>query len=236
MFFLHPQWSPVLSTHTTESSYYHHLLRVTRERSASTRFKSQFCRGLLPLLKISHSVAPKLHLSHSRVRLSEASNNSGATQGILSMITAQKKEYNLLYGSACFPNVGAYSHILTWPVKLSSLLVYLIYIYLKKNMMQFVFSTPSMIAATLSMNDEWCNASLRLTILSQNCQIDARVTELDEWRATRWWITLSGQQQIFCTDVTMSNVLLLLQSHHVDKKGGHYLFYSRQFHNPCRDA
>lgn len=62
-----------------------------KKKSQSTRFKSQFCRGLLPLLKISHSVAPKLHLSHSKVRLSEVSSNSGATQGILSRITAQKR-------------------------------------------------------------------------------------------------------------------------------------------------
>lgn len=78
----------------TQSFDYHHLRSETVNRenkSQSTRFKSQFCRGLLPLLKISHSVAPKLHLSHSKVRLSEVSSNSGATQGILSRITAHKR-------------------------------------------------------------------------------------------------------------------------------------------------
>lgn len=52
--------------------------------------KSQPSRGLFPLLKSSHSVAPKLHLSHFRVRLSGDASNSGATQGILSTITKNK--------------------------------------------------------------------------------------------------------------------------------------------------
>lgn len=51
------------------------------------------------------------------------------------------------------------------------------------------------------------------TVLSQHDQADARVTELDEGRAALWWVTLSGQQQIFCTDIAMNNVLFFLQSH-----------------------
>lgn len=60
-----------------------------QERSLSTWSKSQPRSGVFPLLKISHTVAPKLHLSHSRVRLSGASSTSGATQGILSRITKE---------------------------------------------------------------------------------------------------------------------------------------------------
>lgn len=65
------------------------LLKLQRDIQGGTMSRSQPRRGLFPLLKSSHSVAPKLHLSHSRVKLSGDSSTSGATQGILS--TATKK-------------------------------------------------------------------------------------------------------------------------------------------------
>lgn len=49
------------------------------------------------------------------------------------------------------------------------------------------------------------------TIFAQHGHADAWVTELDERRAALWLITLSGQQQIFGTYVSMNEVLLFLQ-------------------------
>lgn len=63
------------------------LLRLQRDMEGGTMSRSQPSRGLFPLLKSSHSVAPKLHLSHSRVMLSGDVSTSGATQGILSTTT-----------------------------------------------------------------------------------------------------------------------------------------------------
>lgn len=63
------------------------LLKLQRDIQGGTMSRSQPSRGLFPLLKSSHSVAPKLHLSHSRVMLSGDNSTSGATQGILSTTT-----------------------------------------------------------------------------------------------------------------------------------------------------
>lgn len=49
------------------------------------------------------------------------------------------------------------------------------------------------------------------TIHSQHGYTDARVAKLDERRAALRQVTLSGQQQIFGTDISMNNVLFFLQ-------------------------
>lgn len=81
--------STYLQQYSAPLTLSHYLFQLTIS-------KSQPSRGLLPPLKISHSVAPKLHLSHSKVRLSGTLSISGATQGILSRITKKHTSMHIL--------------------------------------------------------------------------------------------------------------------------------------------
>lgn len=69
------------------------LLVTSQERSGSTFSNSHPSSGVFPLLKISHTVAPKLHLSQPKVRFSGLSSSSGATQGILSRVTKHQRTH-----------------------------------------------------------------------------------------------------------------------------------------------
>lgn len=54
---------------------------------------------------------------------------------------------------------------------------------------------------------------LGLTVFPQHHHADSRVAQLDERRDALRWVTFSGQQQVFGTDVPMNDVILLLRKH-----------------------
>lgn len=87
------------------------LLKLQRDIQGGTMSRSQPSRGLFPLLKSSHSVAPKLHLSHSRVKLSGDISTSGATQGILSTTTKKAITCDSVANSATQGNLPGTYHL-----------------------------------------------------------------------------------------------------------------------------
>lgn len=60
--------------------------------SGPTLVLSNDAKGFSPLLQISQSVVPKLHLSAARLRLAGSVTHSGDTQGILSTRTVNTKQ------------------------------------------------------------------------------------------------------------------------------------------------